>query len=49
MRGGHKSGSPQEGFDALAQGEVVFKLIEQNELVEKDGTEHDETEEAYAY
>ena len=42
MRPGHNSGRPQERLNALAKRHVMLKLIEQNHLIEKHGTQYNQ-------
>jgi hypothetical protein len=48
MRGGHKSGGPQQRFDAHAHELVVLRLIEQDELIKQHGAESQELAAAQA-
>ena len=41
-RRGHKSCGPQKWLDADADGPLMLDLVEQNDLIEKDGAKHDE-------
>lgn len=49
MRGGHKSGRPQKGFNALVQRLAMLELIQQNQLIQQDRAQYKQLGAAQAF